>query len=192
MSWIATAIGVSVVAGGYSAYSSYQQGAAQNKYNQALGEQAEIDGEQTLAVAQKQSNLVQDQQEEAGKQLATNYSKLNATQVADEAANGTAGSVTAQDIAGDTFNKQTQDAIAMKYNADAKSWSIMTQGQEAAFTGQQQQQQYQAAGKNAQVAGEVAATGTILNTASSVASIGFRAGLKVPSSTPASLEGVQG
>lgn len=191
MSWIATAIGVSVVAGGYSAYSSYQQGAAQNKFAQAQAEQQEIDGEAQLAVAQKQSQLVQDQQEETGKQQAIDYSKLNASQVAAEASNGTEGSVTAQDIAGDTFNKQSQDSVAMKYNADAKSWSILTQGQEGKFEADQQASQFRASGKNAQIAGETQAVGTVLSTASSVASLGFRAGLKVPDTTSPITAGVR-
>lgn len=179
---VAAAIGTQVAAGGYSAYSQYQQGVAQKKYYNAMADQSNLEGEAKLAVAQKQSELVQDQAAQQGKQASIKGAQLNATQVADEAANGVTG-VTAQDIASDTFSKQKQDEIAMRYNADTKSWDIMTQGNYDKFAADQQDNQYRVAGANAKAAGKIAMTGTILSTAASVASTAMMAGMKLPTNT---------
>ena len=175
MSWIAVGISAVVVSGGYTGYSQYQQGASQKKYYDAMADQASLEGEYQLAIAQKQSELVQDQSAQEIKQGSIKNAELNAAQVAVAANNGTAGTVTAQDIASSTFKKGKEDELAMRYNADTKSWSIMTQGGYDKFALNQQADQYRAAGKNAKKAGTTAMVGTILSTAASVAALGIKA-----------------
>lgn len=176
MSWVAVAVTTAVAAGGYTAYSQYQQGAAQQRFSNYQSAQEKLNAQAALNVAAKQSELVQDQQEFSGQDQAFNAARLVAAQRTTEAADGIASnSVTAEDIAKDSFVKQRKDESMLKYNADLKSWSIETQGNEEAFQHTQQGTLDTYAGKAAKVAGQVAATGTLLSTAATVAGIGARA-----------------
>lgn len=182
MSWIAFAIGGAALtagAGGFTAYSQYQQGAAQKRYYDYQSQQSILQGEASLAAAQQQSNLVQDQQEQSGKQLAINQAKLQGAQTVAMATNGTQNGVTAQDIKSDTLTTAQQDEAALRYNADTKSWSIVAQGNYDKFAADQQAIQDRYAGKNALQAGKIAAVGTLLSTAASVASFAGKSGTSV-------------
>lgn len=87
--------------------------------------------------------------------------------------------VTAEDIANDTFNKQRLDELAIRYNADVKSWETNTQAANQNWAAQTQANQYRYAAKNAKHAGKIAAFTTLLGTATSTASMLGAAGQKL-------------
>lgn len=186
---IPVAMAATAAAGGVSAYSQYQQGAAQNRYYKQMAANSEIEagyalaeGEQALKVGRQQSKAVQDTASYQGKQLKESQAEFSAAQRAIMAANGVTG-VTAEDISNSTFNKQQLDEMALRYNADVKSWEVNT---DASYKNQSkkyqawqsniQAGQYQYAGKAAKYSGQVGAFTTLLATAASVASIGAFAG----------------
>ena len=184
---LAVAAAATVASGGYSAYTQYQSGAAQNKYYNYMAANANTEagyalseGQQALKVGETQSRLVQDQASREGKQLKTDQARFNASQRATLAANGVYG-VTAEDITTDTLSRERLDEMALRYNADVKSWEI---GTDAKYKNQSKQYQawqsnvgadqlrYQ--GKAASYAGKTGAFSTLLSTATSVASMGVK------------------
>ena len=127
-------------------------------------------------------SAVQNQAAEQSKQLAQDVSRLTGTQRATMGALGIGG-VTAVDISLDTFDKAKMDELAIRYNANVKSYQIghqakgevWTLGEETKFKSfalESEAVQYGAAAKNARRAGNIAMTGTLLQTAAQVAAIG--------------------
>ncbi len=166
----ATVVGLSVASGGFQAYNQYKQGVAESKYNNYLATQSENEGKAALAAGQKQSELVQDSAKEQGKSFKRGAAEFNSAQRAAMAAMGVEG-VTAEDVASDTFNKQRMDELAIRYNADVKSWETTTQAANQNWQSQEQAKQYRYAAKNAKQAGKTAAFTTLLSTAASTASM---------------------
>jgi hypothetical protein len=166
----ATVVGLSVASGGFQAYNQYKQGVAESKYNNYLATQSENEGKAALAAGQKQSELIQDSAKEQGKSFKRGAAEFNAAQRAAMAAMGVEG-VTAEDVASDTFNKQRMDELAIRYNADVKSWETQTQAANQNWQSQEQAKQYRYAAKNAKRAGKTAAFTTLLSTAASTASM---------------------
>lgn len=186
MSWIAAAVTVSVVSGGFEAYSQIQQGAAQKKFADYQAQQEEVDAEQAYKVGQAQSQQVAQQEELNSQTLAfKNAQKIGAMRAA-TAANGiAANSVTAENLEIGSFNKGNRDEQMLEYNAENQEWSIKTAAADQAFTDNQQSALDVIQGENEQAAGEMAATGTLLSTASTVAGIGYKASTAVPGGTGA-------
>ena len=134
MSWVWVAASLIVVAGGTTAYGQYQQGQAaskMNKYQQYLAQQqAAIT--QRYADEKKKSleetaiaNVtgVQGAAAEEAKTLFREVSRVVGQQKATVGTLGIGG-VTAEDIASDTFETSKLDEIAIRFNADWKSWQI--------------------------------------------------------------------
>lgn len=179
------AIGLTVAGGASSAYSQYQTGAAQNKYYNQMAENSNTEagyalaeGQQALKAGELQSKLIQDTQAQEGKALKTQHAEFNAASRAALAANGVYG-VTAQDIETSNISKERLDEMALRYNADVKSWEVgvdaqyKNQGKKySAWQSNIQADQYRYQGKAAAYAGKVGAFTTLLSTAASVAAMG--------------------
>ena len=198
-------IGTMVAAGGYSAYSQYQQGVASKKYYDYQADVANQEAQLALDVgkqrsdlaleaSRKQSNIIQDVNKIEGKQLAAEGAQFNASQRAALAALGVSG-VTAEALTVDSFNKQKLDEANLRYNADLRSYESLEGGRASSYealTNADQQAwysrtlagQYKYAGHAAKQAGKTKALGTLLGTAASVAMIG--AGSPGPKTTKGS------
>lgn len=169
------AVATTVGAGGYAAYNQYQQGLAQNSYYQYQAEQSRTEGQSAIEAGNKQSNLIQDVAAAEGKQFKTNAAEFNAATRAQLAANGVQG-VTASDIVSDNLSQQDLDEMAIRYNADVKSWEVHNEAENKNWALRVQADQEDYAGKEAKRAGKTQAIGTLLSTAASVASIGASSG----------------
>lgn len=170
---ITIAVVTTAAAGGLSAFSQYKEGVAQSKYYNYQADQAR----QEAVLAQKQgdaqSKLVQDSAKSQGKQLAEDQATFNASQRAQMAAMGLTG-VTGEDITNDAFSKQKMDELVLRNNADVKSWEINEQAKNKAWASNIEADQLGYASKNARRAGKRQAFGTLLSTASKVATLGMK------------------
>lgn len=195
------ALGATIAAGGMKMYGEKQQAKAASKmyqYQAALTQQQSRLNKEYAAEQKKNLektsfeniSAVQNQAAEQSKQLARDVTRLTGTQRATMGALGIGG-VTAVDISLDTFDKAKMDELAIRYNANVKSYQIghqakgevWTLGEETKFKSfalESEAVQYGAAAKNARRAGNIAMTGTLLNTASQVLSMGskFKTGAK--------------
>ncbi len=165
------------VAGTVSAYGQYQAGQSQKAYYNYAANQKEQEASYDLSAGDKQSQLIQDQAQIQGKQLATSQAESNATAIATEAAHGITGTGTAEDITKSNLSKEQLDQSMIRYNADLKVWSTMEQAKGAAWTATNEATMDRFAGKNAARAGTIGAVGTLLGTAASVAGMGSKAGM---------------
>jgi len=167
--WVGVAgVVVGLVGTGVSAYGSYAQGKATQKMNQyqadVAAEQARIDAR----TADQNITAVQDQASQASKLQKRNLKALEGEQKGVLAASGVGGgSVTAADIGKSTFDTAKLDEIAIRYNADYKSWALKTGADFNVWDLGNQKNQYLMAGKNAAMAGGINATGSLLSGASS-------------------------
>lgn len=161
---------------GFQAYSGYQKsqaqlaaGKAQEQYYDYLAEQSRIEGEAALKTGQRQSELVQDVAKEEGKQLKKSQAQLSSSQRAAMAAKGIdVSSVSAQDIVTSTHSEQKLDELALRYNADIKSWGIKTEAGYKNWAANVQAGQYGYAGKHARYVSKIQAGSTLLGTAGSM------------------------
>lgn len=163
------ATGASLLSGAIGAYGAYQQGQSQkamNKYQSAVLQQ-----QQVLAQRQADANktIVTNQAAEQSKAVARKIAVVRGAQEAAAAANGTAGSVTSNDIALDTFDAGHMDQLAVQYNANLKQWGI-----DEGLHGEQwnlgvEGAQLDKAASNAAKAGYINAGASLLSTASQVA-----------------------
>lgn len=165
-----TAATLTAASGAYSAYGQYKQGVAESKYYTYQQDQTRAQAEQALKQGEQQSSLIQDQAKGEGKQLAINQSKFNASQRAQMAAMGVTGG-TAEDIAKDSFSTQKADELALRYNADIKSWQTNEEAKNRNWALNIQADQFGYASRNAKIAGKQKAFGTLLSTAASTAGI---------------------
>lgn len=171
------ALGATAASGVYSAYSSIQSGNAQSKMYEYQADQ--LNQQKTLAqqTADLNSKLNQDTASQQGKQLMNQTKELYGSQKATLAAQGVGGgSVTAEDIMSNTFNKAKLDQIALRYNADVKSWEYQNEAKNQIWGLTNQQNYLNTAAKNAKKAGYSNATSTLLMTAASMAATGLLAG----------------
>lgn len=163
------------VAGGMQAYGQYQEGVAQSKMYQFQADQNRMEGNLTVARGQKQSELIQDTSSKEGKRLKVSQAEFNASQRAAMAASGVTG-VTAQDIAGNTLDKQRLDEATLRYNYDTKSYEVTEGAKYQKYALDVQADQLGFAAKNAKTAGKRKAFSTLLGTAASLATMGIGAG----------------
>lgn len=163
------AAGASLLSGAVGAFGAYQQGqqtSAMNKYqSQVLQQQSML----AQRAADANTTIVQNQGAEQSKALARKTAILAGAQAASEAANGTAGSVTSNDIKLDTFDTAKLDQMAIQYNTNLKTWGI-----QEGLHGEQWQlgvesDQYRKAARNASTTGYINAGTSILGSASQIA-----------------------
>lgn len=196
------AITLTAAAGGMAAYGQVQQGKVQQKMYQYQASLALQNAKLTREYAEQQKKSIEGAAEsnitatqgsaaEESKRLARDITQLTGTQRATIGALGIGG-VTAADIAVSSFDRAKLDQMAIRYNANVKSWqygeeaksNIWTLGEETKFkvwSLEEEAKQYGVAGKYARKAANIAATGTILSTAASMAMIGA---MNVPKAAP--------
>ena len=167
----AVAIGATATAGGTSAYSQYQQGAAQKKHYNSLADRSTKEGQAALETADRQSTAVQDTAKTSGERLAKDQARFNATTRAQLSAQGVSGAM-AEDLITSNFSNEAMDKAILRNNADLKSWEINTQGAYTNWGKINEANDYRYAGKSAKRAGAIGAFTTLLGTAASVASMG--------------------
>jgi len=160
------AVGATVASGAYSAHSQYAQGLAQKNLYKAQAAQAREQGALAIRESERQSTLVQDTAKEEGKRLKESQAEFNASTRASMAAAGVYGG-TAEDILSNNINKEQRDEMALRYNADVKSWEAITQGRYSKWASDVESENLEYAGRQAKKAGKRAAIGTLLGTAGS-------------------------
>jgi hypothetical protein len=166
---IATQV-AALAGGGYAMSAQNSAAKAKKTYyeNQAARRMQEADLARKAADRNIENTQLQASQE--AKQLAMKTGAVVGTQKAALAASGVGGgSVTAADIATDTFDKSKLDEIAIRYNADSRSSEYENDARNQRWSAQADAVQLKAAGKNAIREGRVEQTSTLLSTASSVA-----------------------
>jgi len=195
---ITIGVTTAIVAGGFQIAGQLQQGeaaAGAYKYQASLKQQQ---ANVVTQYAEQQKRLieqtaginisaVQTGAAQESKRLAREVAVLSGSQRAAIGALGIGG-VTATDITIDTSNKSIMDQLAIRYNANIRSYElseaakrdIYTVGEEAKFRAfglRSEASQYEVAAKNARRAARIKAGTTLLSTAATVA--GFSA-LRVP------------
>lgn len=190
-----TAMAVTAVSGGLSAYGQVQQGEAQKKmydYQAALNVQNAVnlrrrtEEEKKALKSTSEANITVEQNAamEESKILAADVARLSGSQKATIGALGVGGA-TAADILLDTTDKARLDQLAIRYNANLQSWRIREDTKQNIWSleeGTKQQEwalgeeakQYRFAGKEARRSGRLNAGITLLSTAASMAMIGMQ------------------
>lgn len=164
-----TAAALAAASGGLSAYGAYQEGKATDKYYKYLANQNDEEANAVLKAGEQKATIAQNEGAKQSADLGRDVSVTAGSQRAAMAANGLSGSVTAADLAGDTFNKAKMDEEAIRYNADSTAWGAKTDADFQAWQLKGQAESYRMAGKNAKRAGTIKMTSSLLDTASSVA-----------------------
>ncbi|NJO00346.1 MAG: hypothetical protein HC880_00520 [Bacteroidia bacterium] len=163
------AVGLQVAAGAYNAYNENENAKAQQQYYNHLAAQNEAQGRFEINRGNVQSKAIQDVAKEQGKQFQSDAARQNSSQRAQLAAQGITG-VTAEDISNDSFNRQKLDELSLRYNADVKSYEVLTDAQYKKYALDSQASQYRFAGEQARAAGKRNVFQTLLGTAVSTVS----------------------
>ena len=183
-------VGAMVAAGTMQAVGQVQQGNAKNKMYQyqanlnmqeaALNKQYAQQQEKIIGqVTDANITLAQAESADESRRLARNVAELTGQQTAAMGAMGISGS-TAEHIAADTLEKSQLDQMAIRYNANLKSWAYREKEKQDKYTLREETKfktfkleseaaQLRVAGKSAKKAGQMAAVGTLLTTAASSA-----------------------
>jgi hypothetical protein len=169
-----TAITASAAGAGVSAFGQYQAGLAQSKMFKYQSEQQNIQANYDIQVGEAQSENIEQVGGFQNKQLVQNQAQLEGSQRAVEGASGLAGSKTAEDIANSTFTKEKLDQQMLRYNVDNKVNTVQQEAAGGAWGARTTAQQYSLASGNAETAGTINASGTLLGGASSVANTAVR------------------
>jgi len=142
------------------------EGIAQSNYYNYMANQNEMQAEEALKRGDLQSRLIQDQAKREGKNLKQSQAKLAASQINAMAASGLdISSVSSEDIASSTYDTQREDELALRYNADIKTWENNTDAsyKNWAFRTDAEQARYSA--RNALWASKIKYRNTLLSTA---------------------------
>lgn len=161
-------IGATIASGVVAAEGAHQQAVAQNNMMNYQAQAANVQAQATRNASSANISAVQDQAERQSTMLNRQQSAVKGAQAASMGAQGLDGSVTGADIAKDTFTKQEMDQQTLQYNANVKTWNITNQTNNQLWGLGVQQNQYEMGAENAQTAGNIAVTGSLLNTASQV------------------------
>ncbi len=165
------AAGVATQAAGglFAAYGANEEGKAQKRYYDYMAAQDEQAAVRTIQQGEVQSGLFQDKGLDETKIFKDKTAQTFGAQDAASAASGVAGSVTAQDVARDSFDRAKMDELAIRYNADSGSWAAKTEAANKAWELRQSAAGKKAAGKNARYAGKMNAISSLLGSAGQVA-----------------------
>lgn len=190
-------MGVMAVSGGVQAYGQVQEGKSVDKmyqYKAALARQnaeltrKQVEAEKIAVGETAESNITATQgaAAEESKRLASSITVLTGAQKATIGALGIGG-VTAADIAESTFDKARLDQLAIRYNANVRSYQFKEQAKQDIWRTEEEAKsriwalgseatQYEFAGKSAKRAGKTKAFGTLLSTAATVGMTGLKFG----------------
>lgn len=106
-----------------SFFSSNKQAEMQGKYYSFLADQSKLKADLLKKAGEEEVTYAQDEGARLSKDLAKNIKQLDAVQKTTMISQGIElGSVTAEDIATDTLSKEKLDEMAIRYNADLKSY----------------------------------------------------------------------
>lgn len=200
-----TAVTLIAAAGTMQAYGQYQQGKAQKAmydYQAAIAMQEATTRRKYAEMQQRaigeaaEANITAEQvaAAEESRRLAGDIAELSGRQRATIGALGIGG-VTAADIAVSTFDKARLDQLAIRYNANVRSWmisrgakrDIWTLGEETkmkTWALRAEAGQYRLAGRQARRAAKIRVATTILSTAASMASVGAMSAKPTPTPKP--------
>jgi hypothetical protein len=172
--FVYSAIGImmagTIAGGGYAMSAQNTAGKTQNTLYQNQAAYRLQQAEQAKKAADRNITTTQMQASQEAKTLAAKAGAVEGTQKATLAASGVgSGSVTAEDVITDTFDRAKLDEIALRYNADSRSEEYENQGRNGIWTAQAEGVQLRAAGKNAVREAKVNQASTALSTATSVA-----------------------
>jgi mannitol-specific phosphotransferase system IIBC component len=160
--------------GAVSAYGKSQQSRAQSdayKYSaNAMDAQAKL----AKRTSDINSKLVQDSAAREATEYGRKIAGVYGAQKVAVASNMGGGSVTEADILRDTFTKAKLDEMAIRHNADIKTWGIRNEAENEVWGLGIQKNQYLKAAKNARKAGAINVASSILSTASSIADTSMR------------------
>jgi len=166
----------------FQMYSQYQQGVATNNYYKSVAQQQEQQAKLDYARGEKQAELDTIQAKYAGKNQAEKSTMVSSSQRAAMVANGVdLSSVTAEDVASDSWSKAETDEMAIRYNADINNWSTMEDAKYKRWAGQVNAANSKQAGKNAMNQAYVNMGSTLLSSAASM----YGAGMFAKAGTPA-------
>jgi hypothetical protein len=159
------------VGGGLGIFGTIAGANSENQYYQYLATENEKQAGAVMQTASTQKGLVYDA---AGRDTLNVRNQLKAITASQKtglaASNISLASVTAEDIARDTFNAGNKDEAAIRYNADMQAYQIMNNAQQTKYNLLAQAKGYRQAGENKQTAGYLNAFAGLLNTGSNVAS----------------------
>lgn len=169
------AIGLQAAGTAVGAYGSYTEGVAQKDYYNALAVNSRRKADSVRLRGDAESHAAQDKGSYESKLARKKESELVGSQKVALAANIGAGSVTAADITKDTFDKARLDQLAIKYNADLKSWAAKSKAAMDAYDLEEAARGYERAGKAAKQAGKQNAFNSLLSGSGQVASTWYTA-----------------
>lgn len=166
------------VSGGLKAYGQYKQGVAMRNYYNYLADTERVKGEYQYRLRMKESHLVQDKAKFEDKIHKQDVAQFVASQKANIVANGiNLSSVTAADLVTDSLSKARLDELAIRYKADAKSWSLKETAKARRWSANVQASNYKAAGSRALASARNEAMGTLLGTAVSIGTTAHSSGM---------------
>ena len=166
------ALAATAVAGGVSAYGAYQQGQAQKNLMNYQAQAAQVQAGQVAATAEANITGVQNQSALQAEMLGRQQAIVAGSQKASAGAQGIGGSVTAANIATDTFTKQQMDQQTLQYNANVKAWNITNQANNQIWGLGIQANMDTMGATNAAIAGDISAGGDLLSSAAQTGSEG--------------------
>ena len=152
-----------------SAFGAYEGGLAQQSYYNYLQSQDVKEAVATEKEGQVQANLAEDQGSVESAASGRKTKEVLGAQTATAGADIGGGSATSADIVNDTFNKSRLDQMAIKYNADIKSWKATNDAAQKSFALKQQAAGYGIAGKAAAKKGEIDALNGLISGSGQVA-----------------------
>lgn len=194
---MATTALVATAAGGImSAIGKRQEGYAQAQIYDYRGALSQQQASITQAYATQQKNAIettaaanvsaiQASAAEESKLQARGVAELTGQQKATIGALGISGSVTAADILTSSFDKSTLDRLAIRHNANLRSWQVKEQAKRQTWTlGEEtkhkvfslgaETEQYRLASRQAKKAGNIGMATSILQTAGQTAYRGYK------------------
>ena len=167
-----TALVGTAAAGATSAYGAYQQGQAQKNLMNYQAQAAQVQAGQVAATAEANISGAQNQAALQATMLGRQQAIVAGSQKASAGAQGIGGSVTAANIATDTFTKQQMDQQTLQYNANVKAWNITNQANNQIWGLGIQANMDTMGAKNAALAGDISAGGDLLSSAAQVGTEG--------------------
>lgn len=179
--------GIQTVGGIYSAYGAREAGRAQEGYYRYLASAKDFEAAAAEVAGQQGARSIQDAAALEYARYTRDVKRLEGQQRTAAAAQGVAGSVTAEDIARDTANRKRIDEAAIRAEANQRAGAVVTQAGLASGAARGEARGFRSAAGTARRAGDRAFLSTLIGTAASVSSTALAAmpSRKVaPSKTP--------
>lgn len=167
----AAAVPLAVGSTALSAYSSYKEGLAQSDFYKYRAKADRLQADLVRKQGVQESSFAQDAGLRETQAAVSKGKQMEGAQAVAAAANVGGGSVTTADIALDTFNKERMDQMAIRYNADLKSYRATENANNEASALEQEAAGADYAADNAKRAGKIGAFNSLLSGASQVSNM---------------------